>query len=205
MDAKAAVLGILVIVVGFLPPAGAANLGPKNQVRVTVDGILAILRDKTLDWHAKQLSIESIIDRRFDFQTISQSVLATHWRKATPEERRRFVEFFSQYLQHTYTEKMRQYTDQYVKYGSEKVKGERAVVDTFIVTENVDIPVTYKLRLDAGKWYAYDVVIEGVSLVSNYRNTYGAIVKSEGIDGLLESLEQSIKEYRATPGSERRP
>jgi len=205
MAVRVALFSIFLVVVGFLPPAGAVNLGPKEQVKVTVDGILAILRDKTLDWRSMQLSIESIIDRRFDFQTISQSVLATHWRKATPEERKRFVEFFSQYLQHTYTDKMRQYTDQYVRYGAETVKGERAVVDTFIVTEKGDTPVTYKLRLDEGKWYAYDVVIEGVSLVSNYRNTYGAIVKSEGMGGLLNSLEQTIKQYRATPGPDRAP
>ena len=157
---------------------------------------MAILRDDKLDWHSKQLSIESIIDRRFDFQTMSQSVLATNWKKATPEERKRFVEFFSQYLQHTYTEKMRLYSDQYVKYGAETLRSSRATVDTFIVTESADIPVTYKLRLDDGKWFAYDVVIEDVSLISNYRNTYSAIVKSEGIGGLLDNLETSIRQYR---------
>jgi len=179
-----------------IPTATARELAPLDQVKVTVDGILAILRDNKLDWRSKQLSIESIIDRRFDFQTMSQSVLATNWQKATPEERKRFVEFFSQYLQHTYTEKMKLYSDQYVKYGAETLRGSRATVDTFIVTESADIPVTYKLRLDDGKWFAYDVVIEGVSLISNYRSTYSAIVKSEGIGGLLDNLESSIQKYR---------
>ncbi len=196
MAARLSLSIIFLVVVVVLPPVGARELGPKEQVKVTVDGILAILRDKKLDWYSKQLSIESIIDRRFDFQTMSQSVLATNWRKATLEERKRFVEFFSQYLQHTYTEKLKLYSDQYVKYGAETIRGNRAVVDTFIVTENADIPVTYKLRLNEGKWFGYDVVIEEVSLISNYRNTYAAIVKSEGIGGLLQNLESSIEKYK---------
>ncbi len=200
MVATTRLFSIFLLVMVALPPVLARELGPKEQVKVTVDGILAILRDKSLDWYSKQLSIESIIDRRFDFQTMSQSVLATHWRKATPEERKRFVEFFSQYLQHTYTERMKQYTDQYVKYGAQTIRGDRAVVHTFIVTDNADIPVTYKLKQDEGKWFGYDVVIENVSLISNYRNTYTAIVRSEGMDGLLDSLENSIKQYKAGPG-----
>ncbi len=177
-------------------PVFAAPPGPTEQVQATVNGILAILRDKQLDWYSKQTSIEAIIDRQFDFQTISQSVLATNWQKATPAERKRFVEFFSQYLQHTYTDKMKQYSNEYVRYGAEKVSGRRATVDTYIVTGKANIPVTYKLRMSEGKWFAYDVVIEGVSLVRNYRDTYAVIVKSEGIGGLLQSLETSIEKYK---------
>jgi len=83
-----------------------------------------------------------------------------------------------------------------VKYGEEKITGDRAKVETFIVTQNTHIPVTYKLRRNEGKWFAYDVVIEGVSLVSNYRNTYSGIVKTEGIGGLLDSLQGSIENYK---------
>lgn len=181
---------------GLAPSALAAASGPTEQVQATVNGILAILRDKQLDWYSKQTSIELIIDRQFDFQTISQSVLATNWQKATPAERKRFVEFFSQYLQHTYTEKMKRFSNEYVRFGAEKVSGRRATVETFIVTEKADIPVTYKLRQSEGKWFAYDVVIERVSLVRNYRDTYASIVKSEGIGGLLQNLESSIDKYK---------
>lgn len=193
---RALFLLVVVVLTGIGSSTFAAASGPTEQVQATVNGILAILQDKQLNWYSKQTSIEAIIDRQFDFQTISQSVLATNWQKATPEERKRFVEFFSQYLQHTYTDKMKQYSNEYVHYGAAKVSGKRATVDTSIVTEKADIPVTYKLRLNEGKWFAYDVVIEGVSLVRNYRDTYAVIVKSEGIGGLLQSLESSIEKYK---------
>ncbi len=196
MAIRALLLLVSVLLTGTASSAFAAGTAPTHQVKATVNGILAILRDKQLDWYSKQISIESIIDRQFDFQTISQSVLATNWQKATPAERKRFVEFFSQYLQHTYTDKMKRYSNESVRYGAEKVSGKRATVDTYIVTEKVDIPVTYKLRLSDGKWFAYDVVIEGVSLVRNYRDTYAVIVKSEGIGGLLQNLESSIEKYK---------
>ncbi len=197
MAIRALLLLVSVLLTGTASSAFAAATGPTQQVQATVNGILAILRDKQLDWYSKQISIEAIIDRQFDFQTISQSVLATNWQKATPEERKRFVEFFSQYLQHAYTDKMKQYSNESVRYGAEKVAGKRATVDTYIVTEKVDIPVTYKLRLsEEKKWFAYDVVIEGVSLVRNYRDTYAVIVKSEGIEGLLQNLESSIENYK---------
>ncbi len=196
MAMRALSLIVLVLSISVASSVLAAVSGPTDQVRATVNGILAILRDSQLDWYSKQLSIEAIIDRQFDFQTMSQSVLATNWKKATPEERKRFVEFFSQYLQHTYTDKMRYYTNEHVRFGAEKVTGDRATVDTYIVTEKVDIPVTYKLRLNEDKWFAYDVIIEGVSLVRNYRDTYSVIVQSEGIGGLLQSLESSIDKYK---------
>ncbi len=171
----------------------AAVQSPSERVKVTVEEILTILRDKSLDWNTRQKRIEDIIEERFDFRSMSQSVLATHWKRASPAERERFVHFFSQYLELTYAKKLKNYTNEYVKYGKEKVRGKRAVVDTFIVTDTNEIPVSYKLRFDDEQWYAYDVVIENQSLVNNYRTVYSAIVRSEGMGGLLDNLEGQIK------------
>lgn len=171
----------------------AAVQSPSETVKTTVEEILTILRDKTLDWNSRQKKIEVIIDERFDFRSMSQSVLATHWKKASPSERERFVHFFSQYLELTYAKKLKNYNNEQVKYGKEKVRGDRAVVDTFIVTKGAEIPVSYKLRLDEDQWYAYDVVIENTSLINNYRTVYSAIVRSEGMGGLLDNLEGQIR------------
>ena len=171
----------------------AAVQSPSERVKVTVEEILTILRDKSLDWNTRQKKIEDIIEERFDFRSMSQSVLATHWKRASPAERERFVHFFSQYLELTYAKKLKNYTNEYVKYGKEKVRGKRAVVDTFIVTDTNEIPVSYKLRFDDEQWYAYDVVIENQSLVNNYRTVYSAIVRSEGMGGLLDNLEGQIR------------
>jgi phospholipid transport system substrate-binding protein len=173
----------------------AATPSPTQVVKQTVDEILAILKDPALDWTTRQKRIEPIINERFDFRSMSQSVLATNWRKASPAERERFVEFFSQYLELYYLDKVKSYAGESVRYGKERIKGDRATVETFIVSGKTEIPVKYKLHLDDGQWFAYDVEIEGVSLVSNYRTVYSTIVKREGMKGLLDDLEDQIRQY----------
>jgi phospholipid transport system substrate-binding protein len=127
-------------------------------------------------------------------------VLATNWQQASPEEKRQFIEYFSQYLEDVYRERIETYTNQHVEYLQEQVTGDRAVVDTVIVTDNTQIPVTYRLKNNDGEWYAYDVVIENVSLVSNYRSTFAAIVDSQGINGLLDDLQSKIAAYKRERG-----
>jgi len=178
----------------------AAALTPTATVQQAVDAVLAVLKNADLNREQRWQEIGRIIDARFDFRSMSQSVLATNWREATKEEKRQFVEYFSQYLEDTYRNKIETYTDQRVEYIAEQVRRDRAVVDTEIVTAETRIPVTYRLKNNKGEWYAYDVVIEGVSLVSNYRSTFNAIVKAEGMEGLLTDLEGRIADYKAKHG-----
>lgn len=173
----------------------AATPSPTQVVQQTVDEILTILKDPTLDWATRQKRIEPIINERFDFRSMSQSVLSTNWRKASPAERERFVEFFSQYLELYYLDKVKGYAGESVHYGKERIKGDKATVETFIVGGPTEIPVKYKLHRDGDQWFAYDVEIEGVSLVSNYRTVYSTIVKREGMRGLLDDLEDQIRQY----------
>ena len=170
---------------------------PTARVKDSVDRVITILKDQTLDRDAKWEQIATVIRQGFDFRSMSQSVLATNWRKASPEEQERFTEFFSQYIEETYRAKIEAYTDETVEYRKETIKGNRAVVETVIVTSSTEIPVNFKLRQDDGQWYAYDVVIEGISLVSNYRATFAAIVKNEGMDGLLNNIQKRIDKYKA--------
>ncbi len=186
---------LLFILTGHVP-VHATTSSPTEQVKQTIDQILVILQDQSLNWDGRQARIRTIVDERFDFRSMSQSVLATHWKKATPTERDRFVEFFSQYLEHTYMAQIEKYSDHYVKYAKEKISGNRAVVDTYIVADTLEIPVNYRLRLNEGDWFAYDVIIEGTSLINNYRNLYSAIVKTQGIGGLLDNLEEKNRELK---------
>lgn len=190
---------IAVIVLLLCPGAiwGAVPSSPTEQVRTTIDGILQILQDGTLSRETRWERIGALIQSRFDFESMSQRVLSTNWKKATREERRQFVEFFSQYLEDTYRSKIEAYTDEQVRYVGEKIKGERAVVDTTIVTDTAEIPVSYKLKQTDGEWLGIDVVIENVSLVSNYRNTFAAIVKTEGMEGLLNDLQRRIARQKS--------
>ena len=173
---------------------------PTERVRGAITEILSVLKNKNLDSDAKWIEVGRVIAEGFDFRSMSQSILATNWRTATPEEKRRFVVFFSQYLEATYRDKIEAYSNQRVEYMNETVRKDRAVVDTIIRTDSTQIPVSYKLKLNDDGWYAYDVVIEGVSLVNNYRSTFNAIIKSEGIEGLLTDLQGRINRYKVEHG-----
>ena len=175
---------------------------PMGRVKDSVGKVIAILKDKSIDREASWQKIAAVIDDGFDFRSMSQSVLATNWKKATPEERTRFTEFFSQYIEETYRSRIEAYTNEEIIYKDEVVRGKRAVVETIIKTDSTEIPVNYKLKNNDGEWYAYDVVVEGVSLVNNYRNTFAVIVKNEGMDGLLSDIQRRIDRYKAAQDEE---
>jgi phospholipid transport system substrate-binding protein len=155
-----------------------------------------------MDRETRWEKIGLVINDSFDFRSMSQSVLATNWKKASPEERQQFVVFFSQYLEDTYRTKIEAYTNQKVEYVGETIRGKKAVVETVIVTDNTEIPINYKLKNNDGIWFAYDVVIEGISLVSNYRSTFAAIVKNDGMDGLLNDIQSRVNKYKASQKEE---
>lgn len=173
---------------------------PTDRVRSAISDIMTVLKNENLDRDQKWAEVGRVVDAGFDFRSMSQSILATNWRTATTEEKRQFVEYFAQYLEATYRDKIEAYTNQRIEYMNESVRGDRAVVDTIIMTDATQIPVTYKLKLNDEGWFAYDVVIEGVSLVNNYRSTFSAIIKSEGMEGLLTDLQGRIERYKEEHG-----
>ncbi len=140
-----------------------------------------------------------MITERFDFRAMSQRTLATNWKKASKEEQQHFVDLFAELIQNTYIGRVEAYTNETVVYSREKVMDDRAVVDTMIITSNAEIPVSYKLHLKDERWLVYDVSIEGVSLISNYRTSYQEIVMKEGFTGLLAKMEEKVRELANQP------
>jgi phospholipid transport system substrate-binding protein len=187
--------GLLFTLAGVVWAADNAT----ESVRTSVDAIIGILKDASMDKPAKRDKIRGVIAERFDFRVMSQSTLATNWKKASQEEQQQFVTLFAELIQNTYIGRVEAYTNETVKYPGEKISNNRAVVDTLIVTANAEIPVTYKLYLKDERWLVYDVNIEGVSLISNYRNSYQEIVKKEGFSGLLVKMEEKVKELANQP------
>ena len=178
-----------------------AAMTPKQQVKQSVDEILAVVKDTTLDNASRRAKIRMLVNERFDFREMSRRVLATNWKKATEDERAKFAVLLSQILENTYIGAIEQYDDEAINYKREKVfegrRGRSAAVDTIIVQGAKGIPVRYKLREKDGEWFVYDVVIEGVSLVNNYKGSYQGIVKSSGMSGLLSLMAQRIQEQEA--------
>ena len=178
-----------------------ANAGqsPIQTVQTAVDAILGILTNETLDKEEKRSKMRAIINQRFDFRAMSQRTLATNWKKASRDEQQQFVGLFAQLIQNSYIGKVEAYTSEKVEYPAEKIKGNRAVVDTLIITSSTEIPVNYKVYLKNDEWRVYDVIIEGVSLISSYRSTYQEIVKKDGFPGLFVKMEAKLKELENQP------
>ncbi len=196
MGKRYGVLLCVPLLVGMLSIAPAGT-GPLEQVRVTVDEIITILRNGQLESAVKREKISAVVRQKFDFRAMSQSTLSTNWRKASPDEQARFVALFSELLEETYLRRIDAYTDEDVKYVREDIRDTRAVVDTVIRSKTADIPVSYKLVLRSDGWRVYDVVVEEISLISNFRSSYREIVQKEGISGLLARMEEKIQELRS--------
>ncbi len=191
-------LAIIVVLASFVcSPSWAVAVDrttPTIVVQAVVDKVLSVLKDDSLEQTARREKIRKLIAPHFDFQAMSRSILAQNWKKASKQQRDRFVELFSNLLENTYITAMEAYTDQNIKIGAEKRKGKRALVKTIIEQDTgVATPVNYRMRRNPDGWYAYDVVIEGVSLVSNYRSTFRSIVKRDGMDGLLDQLANKVE------------
>jgi phospholipid transport system substrate-binding protein len=171
---------------------------PLAVVRTTVDGVIATLAQPDLSDAARQRQVRKLIAERFDFVAMSNRVLATNWSKASKAQRARFTALFRELLTATYWRKISAYTNEKVHYEGERLRSDKlATVTTVIETDTVDIPVDYKLYRRDGLWMAYDVVIEQVSLVRNYRGSFQTIVHQAGIDGLIEQLELKVAESAA--------
>ena len=177
----------------------SADTTPQAAVQGSVDTILSILRDDSLDHAGKREKMRGTINERFDFRAMSQRTLATNWKKLSDEEKQKFTDLFSRLIENSYVGKLEAYTDEKVEYPGEKVKGKKATVNTLIITSSTEIPVNYKLYRKGSDWLVYDVIIEGVSLISNYRSTYQEIYKKDGFDGLMARMQDKINELEFEP------
>jgi phospholipid transport system substrate-binding protein len=181
----------------LLCPLGVmASTSPSEDISKTVDQLLVVLRNNTLDKAQRRQQLSNLIRDRFEFETMSQSTLGKHWKNATPQQQQRFMDLFSDLLEETYIGRIEAYTDETVIYGDEKIRSGKALVSTSISTKTVVIPIDYKLVETNKGWYVYDVVIEGVSLVRNFRSSYGTILDREGFDSLFAQMETKLTELR---------
>ena len=183
---------ILFIAAALLAGATLAGEDPAGQLQVSLDAVIATLQDSSLAPEARRRRITDLIQRRFDFRAMSQRALSTNWRKASETQRRQFVDKFSRLVLATYMGRIEAYTDERVKFVGERVKGNKAEVSTLVVSDNTEIPIRYKMRRKGDDWLVYDVVIEEVSLIRNYRSSYRDIVKKEGIAGLLARMDEKL-------------
>ena len=197
-------LAVLVWFVTFTAVAQGSE-SPIDAVRGTVDQVMHILEDPALKDSAKLMPrrrmLEEVVATRFDYAEMSKRALAAYWVPLTAAERADFVEVFKKFLSDRYAEKIEGYSGQQVVYLSERIEGSYAEVRSELRSEKTTIPLDYRLLLKEGRWYAYDLIADGISLVKNYRSQFNTIIRDSSYQELVKKLrERALSgETKTTP------
>src|SRR5512143_3670746 len=179
--------------------AGAAAVpGPTAQIRGTIDRVVGILKRPELRSAARAEERRELLRREikpvFDFEEMSKRSLGPNWRERTPQEREAFVGLFTELLENAYLGKIESYRGETINYVRETIDPPYAVAATVIVTSRgQEIPVDYRMLRNGDRWRIYDVVIEGVSLVNNYRSQFNSILRKSSFREMMDRLRDTIR------------
>ena len=177
--------------------ATVAFAGPSEDVKKTVDEVVRIVASKEMKHNEqkRRQALKKTISLVFDYSEMSKRSLGKHWNQRTPAEKKRFSELFSTLLENSYAGKIESYNNERIVYLKETVDGDHAEVKSKVVTAKRDeFTLDYRMINQNGKWMVYDVVIEGVSLVSNYRTQFNKIITNGGYGELVKKLEAKTDE-----------
>jgi phospholipid transport system substrate-binding protein len=171
---------------------------PQDTVQTNVNKVLDVLRDPKLKpesaKEAKKKKLRLIYEQMFDDVELGKRTLARNWNSLSVPQRQEFVILFRQVLEKAYMDKILAYTNEKIVYDREAmISGTQAEIQTRVVTSSKEIPITYKVILKGGSWKVYDVVVENVSLVMNYRTQFGDILAKNSPEQLLEILRKKVK------------
>lgn len=166
--------------------AGKTVKAAVEEVQKTVADSQGKISDTELD-----AKLREIIEPVFDFREMSRRSLGANWKKASEAQQKEFVELFSDLLAKNYLKKIRENAvDSGLEFAGEKTKGKKAMVKTTVLYNGDTASINYRLREQSGAWKVYDVVIENIGLVSNYRSEFAGIVKKSGVSGLITKLKE---------------
>ena len=171
---------------------------PMDEIKQTTNKILSIVTNPAFKAPSKSEEREKLVrqavDERFDWEEMARRSLAIHWAKRTPEERKQFVHLFADLVERTYLKKVEDYSGEKVLYEGEIKEDDYATVRVKIVTKRgEDIPVEYRLKQERDGWFVYDVSIEGVSLVNNYRIQFHSIISQSSYENLVKRLREKVE------------
>jgi phospholipid transport system substrate-binding protein len=192
----------ITVVLALLLAAGHASAGaPTDQLKQHVDEVIRVLSDPNLKGKTeqRQAAVRKISERIFDYPDTARRTLGPHWSARSPEEQREFVQLFADLLDRAYFSKIDRYQGEKVRYAGESMKDGEAVVKTLIQTHGGnDVPVDYRMHQASDRWLVYDVIIEGVSLVNNYRTQFNKVIQTESYPALVQKLRAKEPEPAAS-------
>jgi phospholipid transport system substrate-binding protein len=177
----------------ILSVAPARAMTPTEQLKGSIDKIIPILEDPTLKGDAKikerRAAIRRVANDVFDFTESAKRCLGPHWEPRTEQERQEFALLLGDLLERAFASRLEQYGGERIQYIGESVDGNLATVKTTIITKSgAELPVDYQLLRRGDRWLVYDVRIEGVSLMSNYRVQFNKIIQTSSYEDLVRKL-----------------
>ncbi len=197
-------LFFVVLSVLLLPlsgPAAEKNSGPQAQLEVSVNHFLDVLKDPELKKPGREeerrQKVIKLAFGQFDMPRMAMLSLGRGWKKLSPEERREFTGLFKELLTKSYISMIDNYSGEKVVFTREEVRGKKAEVRSKVISSNRETPIFYRLKLEPdGRWLIYDVIIENVSLVRNYRSQFAPLMRKEGYAGLRQQMLKKIAENK---------
>ncbi|HEX6726978.1 MAG TPA: ABC transporter substrate-binding protein [Nitrospira sp.] len=195
-----AMVFLAVIAVGLTAVPGYAG-PPTDAMKGTIDEVLRIVRDKEL----KQLEkaeerrhlLEKVVSARFDYTEMSRRALGAPWNQLTDQQKQEFVDLFRTLLTNSYADKIETYSGEGAQYLNERTEKEYAEVRTKVLSGKTEIPLDYRLINKAEDWRVYDVVVDGVSLVNNYRGQFTKILRASSYSDLVDQLRKKSDKLKA--------
>jgi phospholipid transport system substrate-binding protein len=179
------------------PPAAAG--APTDQLRSSTDRVLKVLQDAELRkpgrTEERRKQIRTVANELFDWQETAKRALGRHWAPRNPQERTEFSALFADLIERSYVSKIEAYSGEKILYVAETVEGDQATVRTRMVSKTgTEIPIDYRMQQEGERWRAYDVLIEGVSLVANYRSQFNRLIIQSGYPELVKKLKAKQEE-----------
>ena len=190
--------GLLIFMLVLAPLCAEAGL-PLDTIEKHVNSVLNILRDPALQGEAnkeaKEQKIESIANQMFDYVALSRLTLGRNWKQFSREQQKEFVSLYRTILKKAYLDKILSYTDEKITFDKELMLSEnKAEVQTKIITKSAEIPIFYRVYLKDGQWRVYDVIVEGISLIKNYRTQFREILANNPPEEVLKILREKTSE-----------
>lgn len=180
-----------------------ATESPTQSVRTTINQVIHILEDESMKQPTRvaerRRRLEQVIAARFSYEEMSKRTLAAQWNRLTEAEQREFVDLFRSFLSDRYADKIEGYGGEDIHYLGERIEGTYVEVRTKIVSDRLEIPMDYRLMTLSAEWRVYDVIIDGVSLVRNYRGQFEKIIRQSSYAELVRRLRERTKD----PGAQK--
>jgi phospholipid transport system substrate-binding protein len=189
---------------GLFPPQAWAGV-PSEQVKGSIEQVVRVLQDPNLKQESmaeeRRAAIRKQAEALFDFTETAKRALGRHWQELNESQQREFVSLFTELLERSYTNRIEQYSGERIVYSGDSIDGDTATVRTkFITKQGTEIPVDYRLLRRGDRWLVYDVFVEGVSLVLNYRTQFDRILRTASYTELVRRMRANNAEF-AGPGA----